>query len=389
MTRVFPQGFLWGAATAAHQVEGNNLNNDWWQLEQTAADYGVQFSGDALDSYHRYEEDMRLLADAGFNAYRFSIEWARIEPLPGKFSRAELAHYRRMIDTALRLGLTPVVTLHHFSHPRWFGEPGAWLGEHATELFTRYVEQACTILAGVEYVCTINEPNIVAVIHDQQRRVARGEEYQFGTAPDPEIGQALMAAHRAAAPLVRAATGAKVGWTIANQALVPAPGGEEKHAEVQDRWEDVYLELSRADDFVGVQSYTSQLVDQNGIIAHPEHPDNTLMGWAYRPDALGIAVRHTHDVVGDVPILITENGIATQDDERRIAYTSEALRHLRAAMDEGIDVRGYLHWSLLDNFEWGRWEPTFGLVAVDRETFQRRPKPSLTWLGGIARANAL
>jgi beta-glucosidase len=389
MTRSFPQGFLWGAATAAHQVEGNNLNNDWWQLEQTAAAYGVQFSGDALDSYHRYEEDMRLLADAGFNAYRFSIEWARIEPLPGKFSRAELAHYRRMIDTAQRLGLTPVVTLHHFTHPWWFGEEGAWLGEQAVARFTRYVEQACTILDGVEWVCTINEPNILAVNHGQLRRVARGEDYQFGASPDPEIGQVLMAAHRAAAPLVRAATGAKVGWTVANQAFVPAPGGEEKHAEVQDVWENSYLELSRADDFVGVQSYTSQLVDENGVIAHPEHPDNTLMGWAYRPDALGIAVRHTHDVVGNVPILVTENGIATQDDARRIAYTSEALQHLHAAMDEGIDVRGYLHWSLLDNFEWGRWEPTFGLAAVDRATFQRHPKPSLTWLGEIARANAL
>jgi beta-glucosidase len=115
---------------------------------------------------------------------------------------------------------------------------------------------------------------------------------------------------------------------------------------------------------------------------------NTLMGWAYRPDALGIAVRHTHDVVGDVPIVVTENGIAIGDDERRIAYTGEALGHLADAIDDGVDVRGYLHWSLLDNFEWGRWEPTFGLVAVDRETFERRPKPSLAWLGAIARANA-
>jgi beta-glucosidase len=151
----------------------------------------------------------------------------------------------------------------------------------------------------------------------------------------------------------------------------------------------MYLEPARDDDFVGVQSYTSQLVDENGIVPHPEHPDNTIMGWAYRPDALGIAVRHTHDVVGDVPIVVTENGIATIDDQRRIAYTGEALRHLRDTMDDGIDVHGYLHWSLLDNFEWGRWDPTFGLIAVDRETFERHPKPSLAWLGDIARANAI
>ncbi|HZR12311.1 MAG TPA: family 1 glycosylhydrolase [Acidimicrobiia bacterium] len=388
MTRTFPAGFLWGAATAAHQVEGNNLNNNWWKLEHDAAPY-VQFSGDAVDSYHRYAEDMRLLADAGFNAYRFSLEWSRIEPSRGRFSRAELAHYRRMIDTATGLGLTPVVTLHHFTHPLWFDDAGAWLGPDAVELFTRYVEHACAILDGVEWVCTINEPNVHAQGLGALRRVAAGEPYPFDALPDPEIGDVLVAAHRAAAPVVRAATGAKVGWTVANQALVPAPGGEAKHAEVQEQWEDVYLRPARDDDFVGVQSYTSQLVDEHGIVAHPEHPDNTLMGWAYRPDALGIAVRHTHDILGDVPIVVTENGIATRDDDRRIAYTTTALNHLRDAIDDGIDVRGYFHWSLLDNFEWGRWEPTFGLVAVDRDTFERQPKASLGWLGGIARANAV
>lgn len=390
MTRTFPRDFLWGASTAAHQIEGNNTNNDWWQLEHVAADFGVQFSGDALDSYHRYEEDMTLLADAGCNAYRFSLEWSRIEPSPGKFSRAELAHYRRMIDTAHRLGLTPVVSLHHFTHPIWFGDNGAWLADDAGDIFARYVEQACSILEDVQWVCTINEPNIVAVNHGQQRRIAEGEEYQFvGALPDPEIGEALIAAHRLVAPLVRQATGAKVGWTVANQAFVPAPGGESKHAEIQRIWEDMYLEPARDDDFVGVQSYTSQLVTVDGVVPHPEHPDNTLMGWAYRPDALGIALRHTRDVVGDVPIVVTENGIATSDDTRRVEYTAEALRHMHDAIADGVDVRGYLHWSLLDNFEWGRWEPTFGLVAVDRATFARHPKPSLAWLGEVARANAI
>jgi beta-glucosidase len=389
MSRPFPPGFLWGAATAAHQIEGNNLNNDWWKLEHDASDYGVQFSGDADDSYHRYEEDMRLLADAGYNAYRFSFEWSRIEPSPGKFSRAELAHYRRMIETATRLGLSPIVTLHHFTHPLWFGDAGAWLGPDAVGLFARYVEQACSILDGVEWVSTINEANVLAMNHGALRRVGAGESYPFDALPDPEFGEALIAAHRAATPIVRDLTGAKVGWTVANQALVALPGAEAKHAEVQRQWEDMYLEPARDDDFVGVQSYTSQPVDEHGIVAHPPHPDNTLTGWAYRPDALGIALRHTRDVVGDVPVVVTENGIATSDDEQRIAYTSTALAHLLDAIDDGIDVRGYLHWSLLDNFEWGRWEPTFGLVAVDRETFERKPKPSLAWLGKIAAANAL
>jgi beta-glucosidase len=390
MSRPFPPGFLWGAATAAHQVEGNNLNNDWWQLEQDAEDFGVEYSGDADDSYHRYAEDMRLLAGSGFNAYRFSVEWSRVEPRPGRFSKAALAHYRRMIDTARELGLEPVVTLHHFTHPRWFGELGAWLGDEAIDLFTRYVTEVCAILDGAQWVCTINEPNLHAVVQGQLRRVARGEEYQLvGALPDAEIGETLLAAHRAVAPIVRDATGANVGLTVANQALVAAPGAELTHAEIQYRFEDQYLEAARDDDFVGVQSYTSQIVDESGIVPHAEDPGNTLMGWAYRPDALGIAVRHTREVVGEVPILVTENGIATPDDERRIDYTRQALQHLYDAMDDGIDVRGYLHWSLLDNFEWGRWEPTFGLVAVDRDTFARHPKPSLSWLGRIAAANAL
>jgi beta-glucosidase len=384
----FPDGFLWGAATAAHQIEGNNLNNDWWKLEQGAAGY-MDLSGDACDSYHRYEEDMRLLADRGFNSYRFSLEWSRIEPTPGAFSRAQLAHYRRMIDCALGLGLTPVVSLHHFTHPVWLGGPEAWLRADAVELFARYVEQACSILDGVEWVCTINEPNVVALNHGALQRVAAGEPYPFDALPDLAVGDGLIAAHRAAAPIVRARSAARVGWTVANQALLALPGCEAKHAEVQSQWEDRYLEAARDDDFVGVQSYTSQVVDENGIVPHPEHPDNTLVGWAYRPDALGIAVHHTRDVVGDVPILVTENGIATADDARRIAYTGLALRDLQTAIEEGIDVRGYLHWSLLDNFEWGRWEPTFGLVAVDRTTFARHPKPSLTWLGRIATANAI
>ena len=388
MTHTFPDGFLWGAATAAHQVEGNNINNDWWRLEQASAGY-MDSSGDALDSYHRYAEDMQLLADAGFNTYRFSIEWSRIEPIEGQFSRAELAHYRRMIDTALGLGLRPLVTLHHFTHPAWFGGPEAWLREDAAERFASYVGEVSSILDGVEWVCTINEPNVLSVNHASLREVLEGRPYPFGRLPDVEIGEALIAAHRAAVSVLREKTQAKVGWTVANQAYVAAPGADVKYAEIQHIWEDLYLEAGRHDDFIGVQSYTSQMINENGVVAHSEDPGNTQMGWAYRPDALEIAIRHTRDVVGDVPIIVTENGIATHDDARRIAYTTEALEGLGRALDDGIDIRGYCHWSLLDNFEWGRWHPTFGLIAVDRETFARHPKPSLAWLGEIAQRNTL
>lgn len=389
MPEIFSDDFLWGASTAAHQVEGNNLNSDWWLIEQ--GPYGLQRSGDGLDSYHRFDQDMRLLADAGLNAYRFSIEWARVEPSPGQFSHAELAHYRRMIDTAKALGLTPVVTLHHFTHPIWFEEQGAWLGDGAVDTFARYVEFAAQILHDVDWVCTINEPNMVAVMHGMRVRAARGEQFDptVLATPDESIGRALIAAHRAAVPILRNATGAKIGMTVSAQAQEAAPGAEQKLAEVRYLWEDMYLEGCRGDDFVGIQAYSTQTVDRNGLVPHAPSPDNTLVGLPYRPDALGIAVRHAHRFLDGMPILVTENGIATGDDERRIAYTSDALRHLGEAMDEGANVLGYLHWSALDNYEWGHWEPTFGLIAVDRETFVRTPKPSLAWLGSVARKRTL
>ncbi|MFJ8194110.1 glycoside hydrolase family 1 protein [Streptomyces sp. NPDC096094] len=392
--------FLWGAATAPHQTEGNNINSDWWARELLAP--GMEPSGDAVDSYHRYREDMRLLADAGLNSYRFGIEWARIEPRPGMFSRAELAHYRRMIDTALELGLTPVVTLHHFSSPRWFAEEGGWTNDRAVDRFVSYVETVTRILDGVEWVATINEPNMLAMMTMLQDAMRSGDvaEWKSPTVdgeaerqriaanlpvPEPKYGHRFVAVHHAVRDIVRERTGAKVGWTIANQALTATPGNEDKLREVRYAAEDLYLEGSVGDDFVGVQSYSSQKVDANGVVPHPDHPDNTLTGAAYRPDALGIAVRHAWESTG-LPILVTENGIATADDERRIQYTREALSHLIQAAQDGTDVRGYLHWSALDNYEWGHWEPTFGLIAVDRETFERRPKPSLGWLGAVARS---
>lgn len=397
--------FLWGSATAPNQVEGNNVNSDWWAMETHMP--GMERSGDALDSYHRYREDMQLLADAGLDTYRFGIEWARIEPREGQFSKAELAHYRRMIDFAFQLGLTPVITLQHFTVPRWFSEDGGWQDERATARFERYVSEAATILDGVEWVVTMNEPNMLAIMGALAMLTSEDAptEWQSPTVetvhdaapvalalpdPDPKVGAKLIEAHRAAVAVIREKTTAKVGWSIASQALENiGTNNEELFTELTWIREDLYLEASKEDDFVGVQSYSTITVDNDGIVPHTPGPGDTLVGTAFRPDALAIAVRHAWEVTGGVPILITENGIATADDERRIEYTREALRHLKQTMDDGIDVRGYLHWSLLDNYEWGHWGPTFGLICVDRDTFARTPKPSLAWLGGVARAGDL
>ncbi|MDN3444123.1 family 1 glycosylhydrolase [Microbacterium sp. APC 3901] len=410
----FPTGFLWGAATAGHQIEGNNVNSDWWERELTMP--GMEPSGDAVDSYHRFREDIDLLADAGLDTYRFSLEWSRIEPIEGQFSRASLAHYRRVIDHCLSRGVTPFVTLQHFTTPRWFANDGGWTSPKAKDRFLSFVTQATTILDGVEWVATMNEPNMQAAIMTAMRRMAaqggqwtsptveadavesdapaekKDEKKQHGSFlqdADPEIGRAFVEIHHAAREIVRARTNAKVGWTIAAGALTAAPGGEEKLKQIRYGKEDVYWEGSRGDDFVGVQAYSSQEVDADGLVPHPPHPDNTLVGTAFRPDSLAMAVRHAWEVSEGVTVIVTENGIATADDTQRIRYTDEALRGLADTIDEGIDVRGYLHWTLLDNFEWGHWAPTFGLIAVDRETFVRTPKPSLGWLGEVAQRNGL
>ncbi|MDR0849185.1 MAG: family 1 glycosylhydrolase [Propionibacteriaceae bacterium] len=395
----FPTDFLWGASGAPHQIEGNNVNSDWWYYEHVMPH--LAGSGDADDSYHRYREDMHLLAQAGLTAYRFGVEWARVEPLPGEFSRAELAHYRRMIDTALELGLTPVITLHHFTSPRWFIEEGGWTGDTAIDRFASYVERVCDILGGVEWVCTINEPNIFVLMTRMSQALTgvvaaakdapanQSTDRQAIPRPQPEVSDRLIATHQAACEVLKRRTDAKVGWTVANQAFWTKPVNADYLAIEQYEREDRFLEGSRGDDFIGVQAYSTQEVDENGLVPATPSPDNTLVGTAYRPDALGIAVRHAWEVTGGVPILVTENGIATSDDQQRIAYTGEALRHLALAMSDGIDVRGYLHWSVLDNFEWGNWEPTFGLIGVDRETFERHPKPSLAWLGKVAQSNGV
>lgn len=388
-----PAGFLFGAATAPHQVEGNNVLSDWWELEHSPDTFVAEPSGDAADSYHRWREDMDLLRDLGFNAYRFGIEWARIQPAPGEFSRAEIAHYRRMVEGAHERGLQPVVTLQHFTVPRWFAAGGGWLRNDAPDLFASYVTATAPIIGdGVSHVVTINEPNILALM---ARRAEAHAELTIGgpglPLPHEPTSDALIHAHAAARSAVRAIDAdIAVGWSVANQVYQPLPGAEEVAADYRWPREDVFLVESRGDDFVGVQSYTRTRISTSGPLGVPEDAETTLTGWEYYPAALGEAVRHTAEVVGgDVAILVTENGIATDDDARRIDYTTGALQGLAAAMADGIDVRGYLHWSALDNYEWGSYAPTFGLIGFDPETFERQAKPSAAWLGALARSGVL
>ena len=385
----FPAGFLWGAATSAHQVEGSNVNNDWWYEEHARPGVIAEPSGDACDSYHRWADDLDLVADVGLNAYRFSLEWSRIEPEPGELSQAALDHYARMIEGCLQRGLTPVLTLHHFTLPRWFSRDGGWRRRDAVDRFARFCEAVVPLCRRVEWVCTINEPNIAAIMArpDAARKMGRGHGLPE---PVPEIVDALVAAHRRAREIVGSLGGVKVGWTVANQAVEADPGCEELAGRYRYSREDQFLDVARGDDFVGVQSYSRAVVGPDGPYIPDSPRSRTQTGWEYFPAALRTAVEHTSEITAGTPILVTENGIATDDDKERIGYTRDALRGLHQAIAGGIDVRGYLHWSLLDNFEWfAGYRPTFGLAAVDRTTFERHPRPSATWLRSIARSNTL
>lgn len=383
----FPEGFRWGAATAAHQVEGGNVGSDWWAREHAAGTTVPEPSGDACDSYHRYREDMQIVADLGLDTYRFSAEWARIEPEPGVVSRAQLDHYRRMVDTARELGITPVVTLHHFTLPRWFAERGGWRSEDAVDRFARYTETVLPVVHDVEHVCTINEPNMVAIMAG-----ASGGESLVAAglpAPDPEVTEALVTAHRRSREVLASARGVRSGWTVATQDYQPEPGCEQVAHDYGYPRDALFLEAAQDDDWVGVQAYTRTVVGPEGPRPVPAGAETTLTGWEYYPQALADGVRLASRWAPGVPVLVTENGIATADDTRRVDYTRDALSGLHAAMSDGIEVEGYLAWSLLDNYEWGSYAPTFGLVAVDRTTFARTVKPSARWLGEVARANAL
>ncbi len=406
----FPQGFLWGAATAGHQVEGGNVNADLWPMEWAEHSTFNEPSGDACDHYHRYPEDMSLLAELGLNAYRFSLEWSRIEPEPGYYSRAALDHYGRMMESCLNLGVTPVVTYNHFTVPRWMAGRGGWSAADAPARFADYASRVTGHLGDLlSWVCTLNEPNLMAMMRSTGvLAMGAGDR---GPAPEPIEAQAgvggfdpacyrmgivaadveqMAAAHRLAVQAIKATAGTvKAGWTLALVDLQPAEGGEARWLEARRLGQTDWLSVSADDDFVGVQTYSRARIGSDGQLPVPDGTPTMQTGWEVYPDALGHTVRLAAEHAG-VPILVTENGMATDDDEARIACTRAALEGLVSCIDDGIDVRGYIHWTLLDNFEWNAgYSKTFGLIAVDRGTFVRSVKPSARWLGQVAQRNRI
>jgi beta-glucosidase len=424
----FPKGFFWGAATAAHQVEGGNSNNDWWRWETNAGRIkNGDRSGLACDHFNRFQEDFQLLADIGHNAHRLSLEWSRLEPRPGEFDSEAIAHYARVLETLRKHDIEPFLTLHHFTNPLWLADAGGWLNPATIEVFERFVGRMVAEYRDlVRYWITINEPTVYAY-------------HSYAQGIWPPGGRRLQAALRVLRHFVLAHgrayrrikevdPDAQVGLAHHRTLLDPARPGHRRDRLIARLRQWLMDELypaaivrgrlppplgsgrpeptltGRCEDFVGVNYYTrgrTQFDPRQArvLFAREVFPDvarNTL-GWELYPEGLYRVLMRTAGLatsirVGEVarPIIITENGVADRDDELRPGYLVQHLEAAHRALRAGVPLAGYLHWSSMDNFEWAQgFEPRFGLVAVNYETQERRPKPSAELYADIIRANAL
>lgn len=405
----FPKGFIWGTATAAHQVEGNNTSSDLWLAENVKPTMFVEKSGDACNSFELWPTDLDLVRDIGLNSYRFSLEWARIEPEPGLFSVAMLDHYKAMIEGCRARGLTPIVTFNHFSTPRWFAAQGGWTNPQSPELFARYCDRAARHLAaGIGYATTLNEPNTpkllrevfppqflgaVRAMNEAAGRACNSTNFKNGMMHDVVDAETLqvnmVAAHKAGRAAIKAARGGLpvgVSLTIADdQAVGSNSVRDAKRAQIYGAW----MEAAKADDFLGVQNYARALWGDKGLLPPPAGAKLNGMGTEIYAPSLAGSVRYAHAASG-VPILITEHGLFTDTDAERAAFIPAALTDLQKVIAEGVPVKGYVHWSLMDNFEWVMgYKPKYGLCSVDRTTFKRTRKPSAAVLGAIAKRNAV
>lgn len=418
----FPDEFLIGTATAAHQVEGNNIYSDFWAMEQMKHSMFAEPSKDAVDHYHHYEEDIRLMAESGLNAYRFSIEWARIQPTEEEWNETEIDHYRKVLLCCHENGITPIVTMHHFSSPKWLISSGGWENPQTAELFAAYCKRVIEELGNLmEYVCTINEANMgVQIAHMMQDendgkntenvqvglsdldhtfdfQAAMQETAEtFGCDPtklniflfprSPEGDKIIIDAHKKARDAMKeVCPKLKIGMTLSLYDIQTIAGGEKKAAEAWEEDFGHYLPAIKNDDFIGGQNYTRKIMGANGAMPVPEGSECTQMGYEYYPQGIAHVVRRVAEVFKG-EILVTENGIATDNDERRVEFIRVALEGLLECIEDGIKLKGYMHWSFVDNFEWmAGYVPTFGLVKVDRKTQTRYPKPSLKLLGSMAK----
>jgi beta-glucosidase len=423
----FPPGFLWSAATSAHQVEGGNDNSDWWDFElEPGRIKGGERSGRACDHWHRIDEDIALLKELGLNHYRFSIEWARVERRSGAFDAEAIAHYRSVLERLRAAKIEPLVTLHHFTLPRWVAARGGWGDPETAGAFARYAARVYAELGELarDWI-TINEPMVLLVAGyvSADFPPARTDPRAIG-APLVGLVRGHAEAYHALHAIAKArGWGLRVGLAHHLRVFDPARAwhaGDLLTASVLERafnWAlpdalatgqlrlslplvvRVQESIPRAkgtQDFFGVNYYS-----RDRIRFAPTHPQRfervdlpgewrSDLGWEIYPRGL---YRLLHKVARrdrSLPILITENGVADASDASRARFIEEHLRFVHQAMREGVRVEAYSHWSLLDNFEWAEgFTPRFGLCAVDYATLARTVRPSARVYARIASENAL
>jgi beta-glucosidase len=396
-----PVSFLWGVATSAHQIEGGNERNDWWEWEQLPGKIrGAARSGSACLSWDRYEEDLDLVAALGLNAYRFSLEWSRIEPEPGRYDESALAHYRAVLEGCRARALTPMLTLHHFTNPSWFSSLGGWEERKNLPHFERFARAAGERYGDlVDHWITVNEPEVYGFyayasgvwppgVTDRSRALqvianmleahalaARALRETDRADADGDgratwIGVAkhwvLLDARRPWWPLDRLA--ASLQHRVFNVAVARALAGGPIELTIpgaRAARRDGGL-MRGSSDFLGVNYYTRWLVTLTGKDPRSPRPGAPLndLGWEVYPEGLERALTECSRF--GLPLVVTENGIADAADRWRPEFLRRSLAALRRAIGAGVDVRGYFHWSLFDNFEWGEgYEGRFGLYAAD------------------------
>lgn len=403
----FPAGFLWGTASAAYQVEGDNRNSDWWEFEQ---DPGRIANGDsaavACDHYHRYRDDFRLLRELNQNAHRLSIEWSRIEPAEGEFDSRQIRHYRDVLGELREQGIEPMVTLHHFTSPLWFAHKGGWSANGAAYGFLPFVHKVVDELGDlIRLWCTINEPGIYGANGWITGEFPPGRHGDL--AGMYRVTSNMRRAHELAyAAIKRKWPDASVGLSHHKFLFMPASSKRRDRLAAQtaqavvDRWPVAPGQFRRiveaSCDYIGIAHYWGQMCafdpsrPKEQFIRRFNVPDVpvTDMGWSADPAWMRTVLNELRGI--GKPVYVTENGLASNDDGWRQRYLTQILDNVRLAIEDGVDVRGYFHWTNMDNFEWARgYSMRFGLIAVDRKTLERTIKPSGRLYGRIAAANAV
>jgi beta-glucosidase len=386
----FPEGFLWGAATSSYQVEGGNVNSDWEDFKS---------AGKADNQYELYEEDFDLAKKLGHNSHRLSIEWARIEPEEGKFDEAEIEHYKQVLKNLKDQGFTVMLTLHHFTNPLWFSKIGGWESLNSPRYFQKFVKKVVPELKDyVDLWVTINEPGIIIF-----------EGYMVGLWPPKKKSNLaamkaywnLARAHKKAYKTIhKLVPNAKVG--IANNL---SSFDSFHHHSIREAIAQFGMDVfsnhlfyrmtGKTHDFLGINYYFNHYISFNGNSRFPTLVDiNTTqkdvsdLGWEIYPEGIFDVLMDISDY--HLPIYITENGLAATNDDRRVRFLLNYLKEIYHAIQSGADVKGYFHWSLIDNFEWADgFEPRFGLVEVDYKTQKRTPRPSAEVYREIIKRNGI